>query len=182
MAIEISDTLYIYLRTKPLSQNGTNTSSSSSKKPDPESLTVEETKRNPCFPAVHSVVKFHYQSHRGRYAVADEDIEVCKINCSFRSLYICLFQQIKDGSINVMLYAHFYIQVGTTLLRESPITYALHPEKYGTNCQHCFVPIRAVIPCPKCVWVCFCCTECRDAALSTYHRYFHFENVGLQLF
>ena len=73
-------------------------------------------------------------------------------------------------------------QVGTTLLRESPITYALHPEKYGTNCQHCFASIRAVIPCPKCVWVCFCCTECRDAALSTYHRYFHLENVALQFY
>ena len=73
---------YIYRRTKPLSQNGTNSSPYSNKKPDPETLTVDESKSNPCFPAAHSVVKFHYQSHRGRYAVADEDIEVCKITCS----------------------------------------------------------------------------------------------------
>ena len=88
IVLDIDDILYTYLRIKPLSQNGTNTSPSSNKKPDPESLTVDESKKNPCFPAVHSVVKFHYQSHRGRYAVADEDIEVCNVNCYFSFLYL----------------------------------------------------------------------------------------------
>ena len=85
---KLNDILYIYHRIKALSQNGTNTSPSSNKKPDPESLTVDESKKNPCFPAAHSVVKFHYQSHRGRYAVADEDIEVCNVNCYFSFLYL----------------------------------------------------------------------------------------------
>ena len=98
----LNDILYIYHRIKALSQNGTNTSPSSNKKPDPESLTVDESKKNPCFPAAHSVVKFHYQSHRGRYAVADEDIEVCNVNCYFNFLYL-----FRDGSINIMLYDHF---------------------------------------------------------------------------
>ena len=83
----LNDILYIYHRIKALSQNGTNTSPSSNKKPDPESLTVDESKKNPCFPAAHSVVKFQYQSHRGRYAVAEEDIEVCKKNYHFSFLY-----------------------------------------------------------------------------------------------
>ena len=43
---------------------------------------------------------------------------------------------------------------GKSLETSNPfLSYALHPEKYGTNCQHCFSNIRAVIPCPKCVWV-----------------------------
>ena len=88
IVLDIDDILYTYLRIKPLSQNGTNTSPSSNKKPDPESLTVEESKKNPCFPAAHSVVKFQYQSHRGRYAVAEEDIEVCNIKFYFSFGYL----------------------------------------------------------------------------------------------
>ena len=42
----------------------------------PETLTLEESCQNPLFPAAHSVVKFQYQPHRGRFAVADKDIEV----------------------------------------------------------------------------------------------------------
>ena len=30
------------------------------------------------------------------------------------------------------------IQLGTTLFREKPLTATLNPEKFGTNCQHCF--------------------------------------------
>ena len=44
----------------------------------PETLTIEDSCRNPLFPAAHSVVKFEYQPHRGRFAVADRDIEVKK--------------------------------------------------------------------------------------------------------
>ena len=39
------------------------------------------------------------------------------------------------------------IEMGTPLFREKAQTYTLHPEKFGTNCQHCFKPIRGVIPC-----------------------------------
>ena len=63
------------------------------------------------------------------------------------------------------------IDLGTVLFREKPLTQTLHPEKFGTNCQHCFKTIRGVIPCETCTWVCYCSPECRSAANETYHKY-----------
>ena len=63
------------------------------------------------------------------------------------------------------------IPVGTTLLRESPITWALHPERFGSHCQDCLAQVKSVIPCPLCSSVCFCSVACRDRALATYHQY-----------
>ena len=63
------------------------------------------------------------------------------------------------------------IELGTVLFREKPLTQTLNPEKFGTHCQHCFKPIRGVIPCEKCTWVCYCSTECRQIANETYHQY-----------
>ena len=63
------------------------------------------------------------------------------------------------------------IEIGTTLFRESPITYTLNPEKFGTHCQNCFRAIRGVIPCRNCTWVCFCSTECRNIAMESYHKF-----------
>lgn len=63
------------------------------------------------------------------------------------------------------------IPMGTTLIRERPLTYTLNPDRFGTHCQHCFKPIRGVVPCPKCTWVCFCTPDCRDKALESYHKY-----------
>ena len=63
------------------------------------------------------------------------------------------------------------IPVGTTLLRESPVSWALHPERFGSHCQDCLAQVKAVIPCPLCSSVCFCSVPCRDRGLATYHRY-----------
>ena len=63
------------------------------------------------------------------------------------------------------------IPVGTTLLRESPITWALHPERFGSHCQDCLAQVKSVIPCPLCSSVCFCSVACRDRALASYHQY-----------
>ena len=63
------------------------------------------------------------------------------------------------------------IELGTVLFREKPLTQTLNPEKFGTHCQHCFKPIRGIIPCEKCTWVCYCSTECRQIANETYHQY-----------
>ena len=63
------------------------------------------------------------------------------------------------------------IPVGTTLLRESPITWALHPERFGSHCQDCLAQVKSVIPCPLCSSVCFCSVACRDRGLATYHQY-----------
>ena len=63
------------------------------------------------------------------------------------------------------------IPVGTTLLREEPITWALHPDRCGTHCQECLAQIKSVIPCRHCTGVSYCCVACRDAAETSYHRY-----------
>ena len=60
--------------------------------------------------------------------------------------------------------------MGTTLLNEQPATYTLHAERFGTHCQHCFAQVRAVVPCPDCIWVAFCSSACRSAARDTYHK------------
>lgn len=63
------------------------------------------------------------------------------------------------------------IPVGTTLVKEKPIAWALHPERYGTYCQECLGQIKAVIPCKTCCGVSFCSIKCRDVALGSYHKY-----------
>ena len=62
------------------------------------------------------------------------------------------------------------IEIGTTLFREIPLTYTLNPERFGTHCQNCFIPVRGVIPCKKCTWVIYCSPECRDIADQSYHK------------
>ncbi|XP_023338753.1 SET and MYND domain-containing protein 4 isoform X2 [Eurytemora carolleeae] len=63
------------------------------------------------------------------------------------------------------------IPVGSTILKEKPITWSLHPDKFGSHCTECMGQIKAVIPCRTCCGVSFCSVECRDIALNTYHRY-----------
>ncbi len=63
------------------------------------------------------------------------------------------------------------IKIGTTILRESPITYTLARDQSGTHCQHCFAIIKAVVPCLKCSWVCYCSQDCQKAAEQSYHKY-----------
>lgn len=62
------------------------------------------------------------------------------------------------------------IPMGTTLFNEKPLLFSLLPEKMGSNCQHCFKVIKAVLPCPDCIWVCFCSLECWALA-QQYHQY-----------
>ena len=63
------------------------------------------------------------------------------------------------------------ISVGTTLVREEPITWALHPERLATHCQECLAQVKCVIPCRVCTAVTFCSVACRDKAAASYHRY-----------
>ena len=64
------------------------------------------------------------------------------------------------------------IPVGTPLVIERPtLSFTLHPDKFGFNCQHCFKVVKRVVPCPRCIWVCFCSKDCRDKALGSYHKY-----------
>ena len=61
------------------------------------------------------------------------------------------------------------IPVGTTLVVEQPVTWALHPDRFGSHCQHCLGQVKAVLPCPSCCGVSFCSLPCRGAALASYH-------------
>ena len=63
------------------------------------------------------------------------------------------------------------ISVGTTLVREEPITWALHPERMSTHCQECLAQVKCVIPCRACTAVTFCSVACRDKAEESHHRY-----------
>ena len=63
------------------------------------------------------------------------------------------------------------IPVGTTLLREAPISWALHPDRYGSHCQECLAQVKSVIPCQWCSGVGYCSVECRDTAATSYHQY-----------
>lgn len=63
------------------------------------------------------------------------------------------------------------IDVGETLLVEKARCACLYPKNFGTHCQHCFVRLVAPIGCTECASVAFCSVECRDIALSTYHKF-----------
>ncbi|CAG9811410.1 unnamed protein product [Chironomus riparius] len=63
------------------------------------------------------------------------------------------------------------IQVGETVLVEKALGACLYPKNFGTHCYHCFVRLIAPIGCTSCASIAFCSVECRDAALSTYHKF-----------
>ena len=63
------------------------------------------------------------------------------------------------------------IKVGEFICVESPIVSHPLPEYLGSNCYHCFKPMKAPLPCPVCTKVMFCSYDCRQIALSTYHKY-----------
>ncbi|KAJ1530740.1 hypothetical protein ONE63_005595 [Megalurothrips usitatus] len=62
------------------------------------------------------------------------------------------------------------IPAGSALIVERPYAWSLSWEEMATHCLHCCSPVLASEPCPHCSDVVFCGTECRDAALSSYHR------------
>jgi SET and MYND domain-containing protein 4 len=57
------------------------------------------------------------------------------------------------------------------LLVERAKCACLYPKNFGTHCTNCFVRLVAPIGCNECASVAFCSTECRDVALSTYHKF-----------
>ncbi len=63
------------------------------------------------------------------------------------------------------------IDLGETIVKESPLTFSLHRDHFGTHCQNCFAPIRGVVPCLRCSWVCYCSSDCREIASKSYHKY-----------
>ncbi|XP_022911238.2 uncharacterized protein [Onthophagus taurus] len=64
-----------------------------------------------------------------------------------------------------------HIKTGEVIVVEPPHASCLLPECFGTNCHHCFERLISPVGCPECSNVAFCKPECRDIALSSYHRF-----------
>nr|XP_012154126.1 PREDICTED: SET and MYND domain-containing protein 4 isoform X2 [Megachile rotundata] len=60
---------------------------------------------------------------------------------------------------------------GDALVVEAPLGAVLLPDFFGTHCHHCFSRFVAPVGCPDCSGVAFCGIRCRDAAISSYHKY-----------
>ena len=63
------------------------------------------------------------------------------------------------------------VKPGDTLLVEEPFASVLYNDKQGNTCDFCFKRLKAVVPCSQCAGIGFCSKECREKALSTYHKY-----------
>ena len=98
------------------------------------------------------------------------DLRVEERNEFFESAHAAIEIRYEEGRGRFAVAAED-IDMGVTLFREKPLTYTLNPEKFGTHCQHCFQPIRGVVPCQRCTWVCYCSSQCRSKANASYHKY-----------
>lgn len=58
-----------------------------------------------------------------------------------------------------------------TLLVEKAKCSCLYTKNFGTHCYHCFARLVAPIGCTECCSVAFCTIECRDTAITTYHKF-----------
>lgn len=63
------------------------------------------------------------------------------------------------------------ISTGELLIVEEPYASCVLPECFGTHCHQCFARLKSPVGCPECSNVAFCCVNCRDIALKTYHSY-----------
>ncbi|KAJ8968518.1 hypothetical protein NQ317_004394 [Molorchus minor] len=63
------------------------------------------------------------------------------------------------------------IKTGEKLVVEAPYAACLLPKMFGTHCHHCFERLVSPVGCPDCSNVAFCKPDCRNAALSSYHKY-----------
>lgn len=63
------------------------------------------------------------------------------------------------------------IETAETLLVEKAKCACLYPKNFGTHCNHCFERLVAPIGCTECASVAFCSVECRDVAVTTYHKF-----------
>ncbi|KAF2893355.1 hypothetical protein ILUMI_12818 [Ignelater luminosus] len=63
------------------------------------------------------------------------------------------------------------INTGDTIVVEPPYAACLLPDSFSTHCHHCFERLVAPVGCPDCSNIAFCKAECRDIAVSTYHKY-----------
>ncbi|CAH1125912.1 unnamed protein product [Ceutorhynchus assimilis] len=77
----------------------------------------------------------------------------------------------KTENMGRYIVANEKIITGETLVVESPHAACLLPEMFGSHCHHCFQILKSPFGCYDCASVAFCSVECRDKALSTYHRF-----------
>ncbi|GFR89349.1 SET and MYND domain-containing protein 4-like [Elysia marginata] len=67
------------------------------------------------------------------------------------------------------LFAKRDIQIGETLIVETPFSCALLRECNLSHCQHCCNRVALPLPCRHCSGVVFCSLSCRDAAWEKFH-------------
>lgn len=65
----------------------------------------------------------------------------------------------------------YWWKVGETVLVEPAKCSSLYPKNFGSHCNLCFSRLIAPIGCTDCASVAFCSIECRDKALSSYHKF-----------
>lgn len=61
------------------------------------------------------------------------------------------------------------VALGELLAVEQPPVFFLHEETSGVNCSHCFRESPAPLPSPTCTQTVFCCKDCQQEAMATYH-------------
>ena len=63
------------------------------------------------------------------------------------------------------------IKPGEVIAVDTAIVRILSPDKNSTNCSHCLALMVRILPCPTCCLARFCSSQCKEAALKSYHRY-----------
>lgn len=62
------------------------------------------------------------------------------------------------------------VATGDVLAVEEPVAAVLYTEMLGTNCDQCFGKLRAPVACRRCAGVAYCSLECREEA-APHHRF-----------
>ena len=97
---------------------------------------------------------------------------VPKLGCDSSSEVPCLSDCVEirlDGHGGRGLFAKRDIEVGETLIVETPFTSTLLKEFNFSHCQNCCNRVALPLPCKLCSGVVFCSMSCRDSAWKKFH-------------
>ena len=85
----------------------------------------------------NQTAKSYFLRNDFTFLSANVDVTVEERSATFESAHSAVEIRYEEGRGRFAV-ASKDIQLGTTLFREKPLTATLNPEKFGTNCQHCF--------------------------------------------
>ena len=118
----------------------------SGKKPEDETLTLEEPDKAPEVPKLSS----------GPHKKLRDLSSLVRVERS------------EEAGRHVM--AAQAVSSGDTLAVEDPLGAVLYAERFGSNCDNCFGKLRAPVACKSCAGVAYCNLRCREEALG-WHKY-----------